>query len=223
MKKLELFYPLKKFVITQGFAQNANDYYRTHNLIGHTGIDMVSFYNDNIMAAQDGLVYKIINRDNPDLSQFRAVFQIIETDTGTYELCYGHNNKTLAFPAAFANTGETLATEGNTGDVYVNGQPINKEERMNGSRAGTHVHFQLRKVQKTLIPNFDGKNQFLSAQSGEPYRDTKGYYYLIPLYDNGANGCIDPTPFFNGLSANIVNEVNALTLLIKKFLASWKR
>jgi len=57
MAKLELFFPIKPFTITQGFAENLVPYYKdVLKLKGHTGIDMVGITGQIVRAAHDGEV-----------------------------------------------------------------------------------------------------------------------------------------------------------------------
>jgi hypothetical protein len=65
MKTLELWWPLKHYVITQGFGGNDNASYAKGGLLGHPALDLVTTYNDVIRLAAEGSVYKTINFNNP--------------------------------------------------------------------------------------------------------------------------------------------------------------
>lgn len=208
MKNLELFYPLKSFTVAQPFGGNANSAYHEQKLVGHTGIDLVSFWDDSIMAAQNGWIYKAIHADSPDLQLYRAVYQIVETDTGTYELCYGHCNQVLE-GVGNVTTGTVVATEGNSGLVYYGNVLVSESEKKAGSHKGTHLHFQVRVVSKTRVLSqlelADG--YFLITKDFTPLVSPDGYYYRIVNFKNGYNGCVDPSKFWNGFYADKSTEV----------------
>jgi hypothetical protein len=90
-----------------------------------------------------------------------------------------------------------FGTAGNTGPVYAGGVLVTKDQKLSGSRAGTHLHGpQIRKCRKVKSP--DG---YLICHGFGPYPDKVGFYYEIVDYENGLNGCIDPTPFWTGMYA----------------------
>jgi hypothetical protein len=194
--KLKLALPVNG-VISQGFGGNANTLYKTDGLVGHPGIDIVSHYNDPIREAVIGFnkkwIYKILNKDNPDLTRYRAVCELIEADDGIFELTYGHCNS-IDCPFGHVSAGTVIATEGNTGDVFVGGVAVTKEERDNGSKAGTHIHFQLRAVVKTRDYNY---GELLMGHDGNVYRDENDYYYAHKYPFNGFRSCVDPLPYID--------------------------
>ncbi len=210
---MKLYYPLKKFTFAQRFGQNANPSYAAGGLKGHTADDLTSYYDDTIFAAVDGLVYKIINANNPDLSKYRCVFQLVDDGEKCYEVSYGHLDKILVREGFYAKVGDELAEEGNTGVVYAGGHYVTEAEKESGSKAGQHIHFQVRELRK--VNYFDMTKNYISSSSSDttPYKDSQGNYYLIPNYTNGYNGCIDPAPFYNGQYASDVKK-----LLITKLL-----
>jgi len=224
---LELHYPTRGFKrgITQKFGGNANPSYQSDGLIGHTGVDSVTFYDDVIHLSQNGKVYKIINRDNKDLSRFRAIFQLVNGENGytdCTEVCYGHCNK-INCSLGELSTGTPIATEGNSGMVYVGGHMVTKDEKEKGSKAGTHIHFQIRPVMRTN--QYDACKNYLSSQEeiSVPHKDGLGNYYEIPLYQNGYNGCIDPEPFFSGMFAGDVEIISKEITLLQKIVGALKR
>lgn len=206
---MKLYYPLKNFTFTQRFGENANSYYAEGGLMGHPGDDMVSFYDDLISFATKGDVYKIINKDDKDLNKFRAVFQLVDDGNKHYELCYGHCNLIHAIEG-IVDAGDDVGTEGNTGDVASNGKKITSAQKANGSRAGTHLHFQVREVEK--VKEIKKGKIYLTKGSGK-YKDKNGNYYLVPNHNNGYNGCVNPAPFYNGKYARDI-KVNLMTQLL---------
>lgn len=207
---MRLIAPYQDYVIAQKFGANGNASYQRDGMLGHPANDLVSqvFIQTGkgaaVTASMSGPVYKITNKDNPDLTKFRGVFQL--SDDGTLEICYGHLSEIWVEEGEYLAQGQPIGREGNTGEVYVNGLRVTDDQRKKGM--GTHCHWQGRDVVKTQNPVFDGKNQFLDcvAPLGNRqeiiYQDHQGNYYFVPNYQNGFHGCRDllpdlykPTPF----------------------------
>lgn len=203
-----LYHPLKKFIISQKFGENANGSYADNNLKGHTGIDLESFYGDDIMSASFGKLYKAINFQNPNLSFYRCVFTLVQNGKDWYEVSYGHCSAFLSVLGTNLKTGEVIAGEGNTGIVYANGVLVPEKLKELGNKSGTHVHFQVRKVERTLFLDMQqlANGEYLISQNNSnPYKDDEGFYYHTINYFNGYNGCIDPSPLLTGISADQAN------------------
>lgn len=221
--KISFPYPLSS--ITQRFGENGSSFYKDNGLKGHPGIDFKTLFDDSILFCADGYVYKIINKDNPDLSKYRAVFQLVESKDFTYEIQYAHCNQITCSLGAVA-VGSEAGTQGNTGFVAVGGKEVSTAEKNAGSKAGYHLHFQVRKCKKTLVLN--PASNYLSSPASEsiPYR-LNGYYYEIPEYTNGYNGCIDPVSIWNGIVISeqkkeitrLQNLIESLKSQIARFLS----
>ena len=205
MKTLELYWPLEHYVISQRFGANAN--VMGYESGGHPGMDLITTYGDTTRFAAEGPVYKTINFNNPDLMKYRAVMQLVEIDDSLdcYEITYGHCDKLLC-PHGLAQISDPVATEGNTGEVYSGGRLITLAEKLAGSKAGFHLHFQLRYCRK--VTTYDPTQHYLSSEQDQtkPYFDGR-YYYVIPHFDNGCNGCIDPMPFMVSRSAREAGQI----------------
>jgi murein DD-endopeptidase MepM/ murein hydrolase activator NlpD len=180
------------YSITQKFGGNANPYYAGEGLKGHPGVDLFQGFDRSITASHDGLVYKTFNKDNPDLSKYRAVCVIFQENEYWYELTYGHCNKVYASVGDMVRSGDLLASMGNTGDVYSLGLPVSVQNRLSPKHPGTHLHYQLRKCLRVATPE-SGK-YYLQDERGDLYHDSNGYYEIVN-YDNGYHGCIDPLPY----------------------------
>lgn len=195
--------------ITQTFSQNANFSYENAGLMGHPAIDIVSYFGDaikdSIVGYNKKYVYSILNKNNPDLMKYRAVCQIVEADDGVFEVIYGHCNDILCSIGP-TTTHQSLATEGNTGSVFVGNEQVTEEQKENGSKAGTHVHFQIRRLRKSKIPSLNS----LTTDGIHDFIDPDGYHFDIPNYYNGFNGCIDPMQFI-GLQNNYQFKSNMKT------------
>jgi len=231
-EKLELWLPFSLAVITQPFAANDNDSYAASGLKGHTGIDFGAPYGTVIPNCAEGaFVYSILDANDPVLMAYRAVFTIIETVAGCYEISYGHCSQMSSLVGATPDVGEELALIGNTGEVFSNGVEITEAQKDAGSKAGAHLHFQVREIKKVPVNSdiaLSGYKNWIQDANGMYQKD--GFFYAIPNYDNGYNGCVDPTPFFNGFLAvthdttiaNLTEQVSLYTQVVgimKKLLA----
>lgn len=181
-------------VVTQPFGRNFNDAYKKANLKGHTGIDVVYGFGKPHWCLLDGEVYKTLNRGNPDPSAFRGIYTICETDGLVMEILYGHCDEMWVEEGNKVKALQPIMTEGNTGLVFVRGRKVTKQERLEGSKKGAHLHLQGRPVvrEKTLKSG----EHYLNRANGQRFKDKNGYYYRILLKDNGYRGCMDLRPFF---------------------------
>jgi len=188
--------PFPLNTISQGFGLNGTPMYKTQGLYGHTGIDFVppQPWGRAIPAVADSYCYSLINKDNPDLSKYRAVYTIVDDGDFSYEISYGHCDEILATPKKHYKEKEILATVGNTGDVFVGGFAVT--DRAHPSHPGAHLHFQVRKLVKIPKASSGFKSYLLRDANGVLERD--GCYYQVHDYNNGYNGCVDPMPFFLG-------------------------
>jgi len=201
--KLELWFPLKPWTITQGFGLNLTGAYNAIGLKGHTGIDVIAPYDTPIIPAVLAPIYRAINFGAP-IRSYRAIYQIVDTALYSYEVSYGHCNQKLSGSGL---DGSPIATVGNSGDVYENGVYVNPEARSTPPYRGTHLHFQVRKLVRTMDVDMKkgDKNgrirQFIYNSDGTLFR-RDGLAYEVEDYWNGFNGCVEPTPFFNGYFAS---------------------
>lgn len=197
MPVFRLWYPLPINRVTQRMEENANTWYQENGLKGHTSWDWHAHWGEPIPFCSDGVVYSVINRNHPDPERYRAVCVLVDVGEYAYEVIYGHLNEIYAKPGDISRPGTILGTAGNTGPVYAGGVLVTKEQKLAGSRDGTHLHGpQIRKCRKVRSP--DG---YLIYDGFGPYRDKDGFYYEILDYENGLNGCIDPTPYWTGMYA----------------------
>jgi len=215
---MELYLPFPLNSVTQRFGENATKYYEDHWMDGHTTYDWEQPYGTAVPFCATGVVYSVMNRDNPDPSRYRAVFQIVHDGPISYEVSYGHLDKIYAKVGQMAQAGQILGTEGNTGDVFASGRAVTKEERLNGSHAGAHLHGpQVRPCRRVKFTS-QGK-QYLSDGYGL-YRDGAANYYEVIDYENGFNGCIDPTPIFNGKLALTASPYKTISDAIAQISAA---
>lgn len=192
-KDLQIYLPFPKSLITQRFDVNANVSYARDGLKGHTAYDWGAEYGTPVPnCAPEAYCYSLLNKDNPDLMKYRAVFTLVETKNGIYEVSYGHFDHILAEVGKTYSVGEILGTVGNSGTVFSGDHEVTAQEKNEGSKAGAHLHGPqvrpVKKVTKTL------KNkQYLSTGKGLLKRD--GYFLEVINYKNGFNGCVSLAPF----------------------------
>lgn len=190
---MEIYLPFPKSLISQKFGANANVSYARDGLKGHTAYDWGAPWGTSIPnCVKDAYCYSVMHKDNPDPAQYRAVFTLVEDDTGVYEVSYGHCSAIYAVPGITYQVGDTLALVGNTGDVFSGDHEVTAAERIAGSHAGAHLHGpQIRPVKK--VTEYDQTKQYLFDSNGPYQKD--GLYYQVLDYNNGYNGCVSFAPF----------------------------
>lgn len=176
--------------IGQPFGGNATPTYSNQGLKGHTGVDSGCGYGSKIHSYWDNeYVYKVLTKENPanDGSGFTGVFTVVDNGTEVFEFLYGHCNPSVTV-GQILTKGTVIGTEANNGEVYSNGVRITLEMQKAGNHSASHRHDQKRILKK--VKEWNNKDQFLSAPNGGAYFKD-GYYYMIPDYNNGYNGCVD--------------------------------
>jgi murein DD-endopeptidase MepM/ murein hydrolase activator NlpD len=186
---MKLQYPYSKFVKTQGFGQNATSTYKASGLLGHTGLDTSAGFSAKIYACIGGYVHEVSNKENPNPERGRAVKVLYEESGVCYEIGYHHLDHIEVEEGQIIKTGDFIGTEGNTGNVYSSGQYVTKEMRLNGSKAGAHLHLEI-KLLKKVEKKESGKTYLKNGVKVD------GFYYEVVEFKNGYNGCIDPEQFF---------------------------
>ena len=195
MIKLELFWPLKKTIITQGFGENQYAVYKAEwGLLGHNGIDMIdtTHYGNgfDVFAAHDGIV-TFAGADSNE--GYGVVIRTEEPfdykDQPTYfKTIYWH----LYQDKIFVKIGDRVRI----GDRIALGDST-------GRNTGPHLHFGLKPIKQGeadwLWDNIEQKN--------------------------GYNGAIDPAPYFSTMSAyQLRTSLQTMSENLKKLaevLANW--
>lgn len=204
LKNLQIEWPSDSHTIAQHFGDNANPLYSGQGLKGHPGLDIDAPYDSPIYDCTkgQGFIYKIFHHNDPILMDYRAVCELLELDDCVLEITYGHCNKTDC-PLGKVSYRQVVATVGNTGEVYSGDHLVTEAEKESGSVLGRHIHLQLRKCQK-VSGSVDPNKFYLANLDNTAFRDSKGFIYEIPEYNNGYNGCIDPLLL---LTANIEGQI----------------
>jgi murein DD-endopeptidase MepM/ murein hydrolase activator NlpD len=181
---------MSKCQLTQGFYGNATSVYSSYGMKGHGAVDIVCGYGTPIESPLDGYVYKVIDDKRPanDGTGYWAVFMIVQYKGSIYELCIGHCSKINVDVGFYVKKGDVIALEGNRGRVFVGEKEITKAMQDKGVKDGSHRHWQLRAIKKTL--NASGKIPRLTVYPLSIYKDKDGYEYEIPGYYNGFNGLV---------------------------------
>jgi murein DD-endopeptidase MepM/ murein hydrolase activator NlpD len=166
-KKLELWYPVKPYIVTQGFGVNG-DYYQRNgvNIIGHNGLDLAAANGQLCRAAHDGVVVftgedgkgglgVVVRTTEPYDYQGDAVY---------FKTIYWHlkPNSFKVKPGQLVKVGDVLAECDTT-----------------GLATGPHLHFGLKPVAKKgeedwAWYNIEQNNGYLGAIDPTPYFN--GYY-----------------------------------------------
>lgn len=224
LQDLKLDYPTDNRTIAQPFGANFNSEYTSAGLKGHPAIDFGAPWGSPIYSASRGLgrVYKNFNKDNPDLMRYRAPCELIDLDDCSIEITYGHCEDIICLIGSVVQR-QFIATTGNTGDVFQGQHEVTEAEKLAGSHAGAHLHFQLRKCRRVTQSEHD--DVFLQDASGSLYMH-EGYYYVYK--NDGYNGCIDPAPYLDNYDQNVSIMKQEIPLLQKvitllKQLLSLKR
>lgn len=198
--------------VSQGFGGNATATYKAGGLLGHSGTDHDCGFGSPIHSYWDSeYVYKVLTKDHPsnDGSGFTGVFTIVEQNGKVFEFLYGHCNPSPDLLGKTITKGTLIGTQANNGEVYSNGVRITLEMQKNGDTRGTHRHDQARELRKdgTWTP---GTRYISSLGGGAFFKD--GFFYAIPNYDNGYNGCFDWTkePIKNTTPQHVIDFLSAL-------------
>lgn len=199
--------------IGQGFAANATDTYVKGGLKGHSGVDHNCGYGTPINSYWDKeYVYKVLTKENPanDGSGFTGIFTIVEQDGKVFEFLYGHCDPNNGLLGTTITKNTFIGREGNNGEVYVGNEHITLEMQKSGDTRGAHRHDQARELRKDI--SIQPNTRYLTALGGG-YLHLNGFFYAIPNYDNGFNGCYDWTkPNTTVVKVNHVKEfISALT------------
>lgn len=169
---------------TQGFGGNVANAYAP--LLGHPADDFAFDWNENIPFIADSFVYNKLNEGSVDPDKYTATCTIVEQGGEVDEIIYGHPNLMPVEVGKTYEVGQIAAMAGNKGLVFSSGRKITKEEKLAGSRAGTHLHLQRRPVKK-VEKTTKGK-KYLEVGGKKFKKD--GFYYEIKDWDNGYNGCV---------------------------------
>lgn len=189
---------------TQGFGGDPKVYFP---LLGHPADDWAFEWDEAIPFVAKSYVYAKLNEGSPDPEKYTGTCTIVENGDEVDEIIYGHPHTMPVEIGRTYEVGETAAFAGNRGMVFFNGRRITKEEKLAGSRAGTHLHLQRRpciKVTKTT----KGK-RYLETAKGK--LKLNGFFYEIKDYDNGYNGCVPME--YNGKLAKVVSLEKKVSML----------
>lgn len=213
MKKY-LFYPFILSYRTQKFGENAVSVYKDSGYLGHTSEDWGVPFGTPVPACTEGRVVSIRDKDNPDLSKYRAVYIFHEENGEVEEVSHGHLNQIYVNVGDYVYPETIIGTVGNTGDVFSNGVRVTTEEKMAGSKKGSHDHGpQIRPMKKVL--NFtNGMSYFYNGNS---ILKENGYYYEYNGND-GYLGCIDPQLRYTEVLAIKAPQYRSIVEQINKIL-----
>lgn len=173
--------------ITSKFA-NADSYRPS----SHTGTDFVFGFKKPRKSVGVGVVYKIRNKNNPDLQQYRTIYCIYETPIGPFEVVYEHCWDIFVEEGDKVFAGDVIYSEGNTGDlVFSNGVKVPPNLKQFGT--GSHLHIGARPLVR--VKKKRKGFHYVKNSDRTPYIDAQGNLYEIRYNDNGAKGWVDIEPY----------------------------
>jgi hypothetical protein len=175
--------------IFQGFGGNATATYKNGGMLGHSGIDESCGYGSVINSYfNNEYVYKVLTPEQPsnDGTGFTGVFTIVDDGVQCFEFLYGHCDP-IATVGQILPKGGVVGTEANHGEVYAGQERITLAMQKAGDHRGSHRHCQKRLLRKDK--NIQPNTHYLTDSNGRFYYN--GYYYAIPDYSNGYNGCVN--------------------------------
>lgn len=185
MVKLKL---KNKGVLTQGFAANPK-IYQNRKLPGHTGVDTVKGWNQVIEFDNDGLIYKVITKEQ-SRENWQGIYQLVHESGESYiEVCMGHFNEIFVKEGEYAVERQFAGKEGNKGFVFTGGIEITKTMQEAGDQRAHHVHTSYRPVTRVMLK--DRNKFYLLNRDGTTFRDKEGYCYEI-RDTNDFKGYVDP-------------------------------
>lgn len=158
----------------------------------HTGQDEVKGYGKSWISDNPGIVYKVYK---PSQSfNWAAVHMLCDNSDGNwYEyIPLGHASKIIVNEGDFVRRGQVVGEEGNHGMVFSGGREVTWQERIRGSKAGTHNHRGIRPI-KFVSQKTNGKH-YLRDTLGRDYIHEGKYCEIV--HDNNTNGWIDPNLFY---------------------------
>ncbi len=177
--KLELWYPIKGWSVTQRFGENQVDFYKKLGMRGHNGIDVLADNGQVIRAAHDGEVTFTGEDGSGGLGVVIRTLEKYEyagqpnADIAYYKTIYWHckPNTFRVKPGDKVRVGDAIAEADNT-----------------GLSTGSHLHFALKPVFKGEADwswyNAEQDNGYFGAVDPEPffngqYAEAGGAMYAI--------------------------------------------
>lgn len=151
----QLYWPLKKHVLTQRFGENPQ-IYKKFGLAGHNGLDFRTKDQEDaggpgltyVYAAMSGVVETIRNDKDGYGTHIR-----IRGEDGSLTI-YGHLSRVLVFLGDRIDASETIGVTGNT-----------------GFSSGPHLHFELRPAGTSIHNGYAGAVDPLPFLTMEPQVD----------------------------------------------------
>jgi len=190
---MRLYYPVKPYVLLQGYGENAAYYAKFHDVYGnpykgHDGFDMQATTGQAVYAAHAGMARLVTDSHGGEGIMLRSLEA--ESDGTFATTMYWHliGDTDSKYPSPIPSDGKEYAVR--------EGQRIGYADNTGApfESTGTHLHFGL---------YFSGPNGIALNQS------------------NGFNGRVDPAGYFTGICAQDVELEVSLYQQLIPLLVSW--
>lgn len=185
---IKIFQPLNQILFLQAFGANPSKYKKL-GVNGHIGVDLNWGYGDPIKAGIEGKVVHV---------QDDAVVLICKINDLDYELSYSHGENYKVKPGDKVKEDTTLCYLGSSGlSTLVE----------DAKKSWAHVHVGLRKIDLYQKPN----------KCLWSWNNNKVQSYFVLNSDNGFDGFIDPTPYFEPIIWYIAKAIERKENMAKSY------
>lgn len=197
--KLTLSYPVQPVSINQGFGANPGMYGdpKYGGIKGHNGIDFKAYHGQPIYASHDGTAYYEFDGNQGEGVVLRTD-QAYDYNGGQsyFKSIYWHMCDPIKEPQFASPVWKAVGYQPDQTGVSQLGTPVKRGDLIGyadntGASTGDHCHFGLKNV----------------AQN-----ESNGIWYNTEQ-NNGYNGAIDPTPYFDNLETEVTLAQNTLTTI----------
>jgi len=169
MKRLELFWPLKRPFISQGFGENLVPLYKDIGMAGHNGLDLPCPVGEPVYASHDGIVsYAGVDSSEGYGVVIRTKEQFLDIDNKPHfwKTIYWH-----LLPRIPVSVGKEVMA----GDIIGYGDTT-------GKATGSHLHYGLKPIaqgeNEWSWTNINQNNGYFGAVDPQPYMSVMTAYTL---------------------------------------------
>ncbi len=156
--------------ISQAYGRNKNKLF--YGAKGHSGVDYNVGYGKPIYALAGGTIHHFYKQGtDPRIHYWGVYYRVTDEQGKKFEVGHGHLSSIAVKIGDKVKVGDLIGYEGNGGNVASGGRKITKEERLNGSHAGSHCHM--------TVKAFDKNWKLLNADNGVGGRINPAQFYAV--------------------------------------------